>query len=78
MHEGNPELVGRGQWVEAALRVQTIATEMHRMQGLLLAINKSQMTDAEKLKATDALASGMLATAKLGLQAIGQVKTTLH
>lgn len=79
LQERSPELVCGGQWLEAALRVQTtIASEMHRMQGVLQAINKSAMTDAEKLKATDAVASGMLATAKLALQAMAQAKKTLH
>jgi len=38
--------------------------------------NKSSMTDAEKLKATDAVASGMLAVAKLGLAAMQQARST--
>jgi len=36
------------------------------------------MIDAEKLKATDAVASRMLATAKLGLAAMAQAKNALH
>jgi len=36
------------------------------------------MTDAAKLKATDAVADGMLATAKLGLAAMAQAKNALH
>ena len=74
LQEQSPELVSGGQWLEGALRVQTIASEMHRMQGVLIAINKSAMTDAEKLKATDAVANGMLATAKLGLAAMQQAE----
>ena len=78
MQEGQPELVSRGQWIEAALRVQSFATEMHRTQALALAINKSGMTDAEKLKATDTIANGMLATAKLGLAAMQQTKNAMQ
>ena len=48
------------------------------MQALALAINKSDMTDAEKLKATDTIANGMLAVAKLGLAAMQQTKNAMH
>ena len=64
--------------MEAALRVQAFSTEMHRMSGVVAAINKSDMTDAEKLKATDAVASSMLAVAKLGLAAMQASKNALH
>jgi len=66
------------QRVEAALRVQAFSTEMHRMQGVLAAIDRSKMTDAEKRKATDQIAGAMLATAKLGLQAMQQARQALH
>jgi hypothetical protein len=70
-------LGSREQWVEAALRVQISATELHRMQGVL-----RQSTIAarrtEKLKATDAVAGGMLGAAKLGLAAIQQAKSAIH
>jgi hypothetical protein len=65
-------------WFADALRVQSFSTEMHRMQGVLAQIDKSAMTDAEKLKATDAVAGGMLATAKLGLAAMQQTKNAMH
>jgi hypothetical protein len=48
---------------------------MHRMAGVVAVINKSGMTDAEKLKATGTVAGAMLATAKLGLAAMPQAKT---
>ena len=38
--------------------------------------SKTRMTDAERLKATDAV--WMLATAKFGLAAIAQVKQAMH
>ena len=78
LRDGSPELVGRGQWIESALRVQAFSTEMHRMAGVVAAINKSDMTDSEKLKATDSVANGMLAVAKLGLAAMQQAKNSLH
>ena len=34
LQEGRPELLSGGQWVEAALKVQTFSTEMHRMVGV--------------------------------------------
>ena len=46
--------------------------------GVVAAINKSSMTDAEKLKATDAVAGSMLAVAKLELEAMRQSKNALH
>jgi len=58
--------------------VQSFSTEMHRMVGVAVAINKSGMTDAEKLKATDAVAGSMLAVAKLGLAAMAQTKQAMH
>jgi len=36
------------------------------------------MTDAEKLKATDAVAGSMLAVAKLGMAAMQETKNSLH
>jgi hypothetical protein len=51
---------------------------MHRMTGVVAAINKSAMTNAEKLKATDAVAGTMLALAKLGLAARQQAKNGLQ
>jgi hypothetical protein len=48
------------------------------MVGVAVAINKSGMTDAEKLKATDAVAGSMLAVAKLGLAAMAQTKQAMH
>ena len=48
------------------------------MSGVVAAINKSSMTDAEKMKATDAVAGSMLAIAKLGLAAMQQTKNALH
>ena len=41
-------------------------------------IDKSKMTDAGKLKATDQIAGSMLAVAKLGLAAMAQTKQALH
>ena len=67
-----------GSGLKAALRVQAYTTEMHRMAGVVAAINKSSMTDAEKLKATDAVAGSMLAVAKLGLAAMHQAKQAMH
>jgi hypothetical protein len=64
--------------LKAALRVQAYTAEMHRMAGVVAAINKSEMTSAEKLKATDAVAGSMLAVAKLGLAAMAQTKNSLH
>jgi hypothetical protein len=48
------------------------------MAGVVAAINKSAMTDAEKLKATAAVAGSMLAVAKLGLAAMQQGRNSLH
>jgi hypothetical protein len=48
------------------------------MASVVAAINKSSMTDSEKLKATDAVAGSMLAVAKLGLEAMRQTKNALH
>ena len=48
------------------------------MAGVVAAINKSSMTDAEKLKATDAVAGSMLTVAKLGQAAMAQAKNALH
>jgi hypothetical protein len=56
--------------LKAALRVQAYTTEMHRMAGVVAAMNKSSMTDAEKLEATDAVTGSMLAVAKLGQAAM--------
>lgn len=78
LQKQSPQLVGRGQWVEAALRVQSFSTEMHGMVGVAAAIIKSGMTDAEKLKATDVVAGSMLAVAKLELAAMAQTKQALH
>ena len=58
--------------------MQAYTTEMHRMAGVVAAINKSSMTDAEKLKATDAVAGSMLAVAKLGLAAMQQARNSLR
>jgi hypothetical protein len=60
------------------LERQAYTTEMHRMASVVAAINKSSMTDSEKLKATDAVAGSMLAVAKLGLEAMRQTKNALH
>ena len=51
---------------------------MHRMAGVAAAINKSGMTDAEKLNAMDAVAGSMLGLAKLGLAAMAQTKQALY
>ena len=45
------------------------------MAGVVAAINKGGMTSAEKLKATDTVASAMLAVAKLGVAAMQQTRT---
>jgi len=51
---------------------------MYRIAVVVAAINRSSMTDAEKLKATDTAAGGMLATTRLGLAAMAQAKQALH
>jgi hypothetical protein len=76
--EGNPDLLSRGQWVEAALRVTEFSQAMHRMQGVLAAVDKSEMTSSEKLKYSDAIAAAMLGTAKAGLQAMEAAKRATH
>jgi len=77
LQKQSPQLVGRGQWVEAASGA--VVLDRDAQNGWRCSSNnKSGMTDAEKLKATDVVAGSMLAVAKLELAAMAQTKQALY
>lgn len=60
--------------VKAVLKLTNVTTALKAQRDAVKFINQSEMTDDEKMKQTDAIGSGMVATAKAGLAVLDEIE----
>jgi len=70
----DPALMAQTANPMALVKLGQYTQSMTRQEAMIAAVNRSDMTDTEKLKATDGLTEGLIATAKAGTQFLKSIE----